>query len=100
MQLCQNMTNMNIIGPGSREEIELDGLPPPSPETLSESRQQEVDSQFANLHGQASKEITLGTGHIQVISVWTTVYLSNFVSAHNKMPIHDMTWMLITIIHF
>lgn len=69
MQLCQTMTKMNINGPGSREEIELDGLPPPSPETLSESRQQEVDGQFANPHGQASEEITLGTGHIQVILV-------------------------------
>lgn len=69
MHLCQTMTNMNINGPGSREEIELDGLPPPSPETLSESRQQEVDGQFVNPHGQASEEITLGTGHIQVILV-------------------------------
>lgn len=69
MQLCQIMTKMNINGPGSREEIELDGLPPPSPETLSESRQQEVDGQFANPHDQASEEITLGIGHIQVILV-------------------------------
>lgn len=69
MQLCQNMTNMNIIGPGSREEIELDGLPPPSPETLPESRQQEVDGQFASPPGSSlerNNEITQGTGHIQV----------------------------------
>lgn len=85
MHLYQNMINMNIIGPMSDEEIDLDGVPPPSPELLSESRQQEVDSQAASPQGQVSKEITLSTGHIQVNLVWATVYLSKFVSAHKKL---------------
>lgn len=70
---CQNMTNMNMIGPGSREESGLDGLPPHFPELLSESKQQEVDSQFASPKSQASKEITMVTGHIQVKLVLATV---------------------------
>lgn len=63
MQLCQNM---NIFGRSSGEEIDLDGLPPPSTELLPDSRPQEVNSQFNSAQGQASQEITVGTGHIQV----------------------------------
>lgn len=66
MQLFQNMTNMNIVRPNYGEEIDLDGLPFPFPKLLSDSKQQGVDSQFDSAQGQASQEITLGTGHIQV----------------------------------
>ncbi|XP_052710850.1 hillarin-like [Crassostrea angulata] len=57
---------MNIVGPMSDEEIDLNGVPPSSPELLTESRQQEVDSQAASPQGQVSKEITPRTGNIHV----------------------------------
>lgn len=66
MHLYQNMINMNIVGPMSDEEIDLNGVPPSSPELLTESRQQEVDSQAASPQGQVSKEITPRTGNIHV----------------------------------
>lgn len=67
MQLCQNMKNMNIIGPSSGEENDLNGLSSTSSEllppdgTIHYSRQQDMNSQLASTHGQASKELTLGT---------------------------------------
>lgn len=72
MQPCQNMTNMNIVGLSSGEEVHFDGLPSSSFEllppdgTVPDSRQQEVNSQFASPHGQASQEFTQGTGNVLV----------------------------------
>lgn len=60
----QSMAAMNLVGQRVEEEINIDSLPPPSPELLPEdgavpdTRQQEVDNQFASSRDQAMQELT------------------------------------------
>lgn len=91
LYFCQNMTNMNIVGPGFEGDTNLNCPSPPSPELLQhqilynripESRQLETHNHFDSSQGQASQEINPGTENEQMpqpqITELTNVPPSNF----------------------
>lgn len=93
MQLCQRMTNIDIVEQSSGEDIDLDGLTSTSSEllppdgTVLYSRQQDVNNQFVSNHGQASQEIALRTGHVQIPPSQKTGDTSVPPSEHNSAHI-------------
>lgn len=92
MQLCQNMTNLNIVGRRTGNDIDLNGLSSTSSEllptdgTVLYSRQdlEDVNSQIASTRGQASQEITLGTGNVQIPPSQKTGHTNVPPSEHNS----------------
>lgn len=81
---------MNIVDTSSEEEIDLDSLSSTSSEllppdgTVLYSRKQDVNSQFVSNHGQASQEIGLGTGHVQIPPSQKTGHTNVPPSEHNS----------------
>lgn len=84
---------MNIVDTSSEEEIDLDSLSSTSSEllppdgTVLYSRKQDVNSQFASNHGQASQEIALWTGHVQIPPSQKTGHTNVPPSEHNSEQI-------------